>query len=534
MSAPEPAPDPIQTPTEDSFVYITGPKLYAVVASVTLVAFLILLDMSIIATAIPRITADFHSIDDIAWYGAAYNLASAALQPMSGKLYTHLRSKWTFLAFLFVFTLGSLICGVATSSQMFIVGRAIAGLGTSGITNGALTILSNSAPLEKRPFLFGFVTAFGQLGIVFGPLLGGAITQYSTWRWCFYINLPCAAVAAVALVFTAIPERPVELDSSSSSSSYLKTVLSKLDISGFALFAPAAIMFLLGLQYGGSTYPWKSATVIGLLVGAGALFVVFMLWERRQGADAMFPLAMIAKTEVWSSMLNSMFLYGGVVLVSTFYLPIYFQGVKGVSPFMSGLYVLPNIGMTLISALTGGILLRKVGYYVPFAMIGGAAGTIASGLFSTLSPSTSTGQWVGYQIILGIRGIGIQTTIVAVQTVLTPDEISVGMALVIFSQTFGGAIFLAVAGTIFNNSLRELLLEYVPGIDPAALAKAGASGIRDVVSPEDLPAALDAYAKSISRTFYLGLASGILIIATAWGMGWHDIRAKKAVEDGEA
>ena len=168
--------------------YLTGFKLLTILASLTLVTFLVLLDSSIIGTAIPRITTEFHSLPDVGWYVGAYTLATATLQPISGKLYTHFRTKAVFLAFVFVFELGSLVCAVASSSVVLIIGRAIAGLGASGIFNGAMTVLSGAVPRDKSPFYTGILFGVAQLGIVLGPLLGGVLTEHASWRWCEYTH----------------------------------------------------------------------------------------------------------------------------------------------------------------------------------------------------------------------------------------------------------------------------------------------------------------------------------------------------------
>lgn len=172
-----------ETSTPDQ-EYLSGFPLIILMVSMTLVAFLMLLDISIIATAIPRITSQFHSLDDVGWYGSAYLLANCSLQPLTGKIYTHCNSKYTFLSFMALFELGSLLCGVAVSSKMLIVGRAVAGMGASGIMNGALTIISASFPMDRRPLITGIVLSFSQIGTILGPLLGGVLTQYTTWRWC--------------------------------------------------------------------------------------------------------------------------------------------------------------------------------------------------------------------------------------------------------------------------------------------------------------------------------------------------------------
>jgi MFS family permease len=148
------------------------------------------LDNSIIATAIPRITDQFHSLGDVGWYGSAYLLTTAALQLLFGKFYSYFSIKWTYLVAISIFELGSLICGVANSSLTLIIGRAVAGLGSAGIFSGALIILAHSVPLEKRPAYSGFIGSMYGIASVSGPLLGGVFTDKATWRWCFYINLP--------------------------------------------------------------------------------------------------------------------------------------------------------------------------------------------------------------------------------------------------------------------------------------------------------------------------------------------------------
>jgi MFS family permease len=176
-------PTPESPESNDEARHLSGSKLYALALALLLTAFTLTLDMSIMATAIPKITDDFHTINDIGWYGAGYLTTLTSLQPTSGRIYTHFSLKPAYLAFLAVFAFGSLLCGTAVSSTMLIVGRAIAGMGGSGIINGAMTIIGVEAPPEKRPILLGLLFALSGLGQVVGPLLGGALTQHASWRW---------------------------------------------------------------------------------------------------------------------------------------------------------------------------------------------------------------------------------------------------------------------------------------------------------------------------------------------------------------
>ncbi|KAI1852376.1 hypothetical protein JX266_002554 [Neoarthrinium moseri] len=520
------SPGEVADADEQPVEYITGFKLLAVMSSVTLTAFLMMLDISIISTAVPRITSDFHSLPDVGWYTAAYQLASASLQPLTGKLYTHFRVKWTYLVFLFMFEAGSLICGLAKSSSMLIGGRAIAGIGGSGLMNGAMTIIAGALPLHQR--------ALAQLGIVCGPLVGGALTEYATWRWCFYINLPVGGLVAFLMTFTSFPELtkkpPFTL-------AHVRSTIPELDLAGFALFAPAAVMFLLALQFGGNTYAWSSSVVIGLFCGAGALAVVFVLWERRRGDRAMLPGPIIRQRIVLSSAVNGMALMATIFVASQF-MPIYFQGVRGETPTMSGVDLLPSILSQLLTVVVSGAIVSKVGYYLPFAVASGAVSAIGNGLLSTYSPTTETPKWIGYQILTGAgRGLGMQLGLIAVQNALLPQQIPVGIAFMIFCQNFSGAVFVVVGTVIFTQSLTSELAVHAPSVPPEAAHAAGASAsaVRALVPPgsSELDGVLLAFSNSVDKVFYLLIATSLVGFVSAWGMGWVDTRKKKAPEKGE-
>ena len=202
-----------------------------------------------------------------------------------------------------------------------------------------------------------------------GPLVGGALTQYTTWRWCklhrfatifcfnlnsisgFYINLPCGGLVAAMLAFVHVPDQI----SKPNPMSVIRKIHTKLDLIGFVLFAPAAIQFLLALQYGGTTLAWNSAQVIGLFCGAGVMFVVFPAWEYYKGDAAMIPFSMVRKRTIWASSLVFGF-FMAQLFCASYYLPIYFQGVKGVSPTLSGVYLLPGILSQLFASITVGML----------------------------------------------------------------------------------------------------------------------------------------------------------------------------------
>ncbi|KAI1386648.1 major facilitator superfamily domain-containing protein [Hypoxylon trugodes] len=508
------------TPKEDHSHYVTGAKLMTIFVALVLASFLMLLDSSIVSTAIPAISDEFHALEDVGWYSAAYNLGSAALQPLTGKIYKCFCLKWSFLTFFVVFEIGSVLCGAAQSSNMLIIGRAIAGAGASGLLSGSIIIISSCVPLHRRPTLIGINQGVAQLGTVIAPLIGGAFTTGYTWRWSFYINLPLGAIVAVPIVFLRIPEQIAK----DPALKILAKIHHHLDLLGFALLAPAVIQLLLALEYGGNKFAWNSSQIIGLFCGSGATFIVWVFWNYYKGDDALLPFSIMKRRTVWASALNYSFqmetLFG-----TSYWLPIYFQAVKGVSAILSGVYMLPTILAQLLFTVSAGMLVTRVGYVPPFSIFAGVLIPIGCGLFSLLQPDTSTGKWIGYQIIASSgRGAGLQMPIVAVQNTVTQEDLPMAMAFLLWAQYMGPTIFLTLYNLIFNTTLKTVLPQIAPDVDAQAIISAGATGFRQIVDARDLPKVLVAYSDSVDRVFYLVAAAGVGGFIAAWGMGWQDIR----------
>ncbi|ATY63259.1 MFS multidrug [Cordyceps militaris] len=499
--------------------YIHGWRLCSVMLAITLACFLYLLDVSILVTAIPKITSDFHSLTDIGWYGATYNLAR--------HFYTYFHAKWTFLVFFLVFELGNLVCGLATSSTMIIIGRTIAGAGASGLTNGSFAIVTACAPMEKRPQLMGILIGVCQMGLVAGPLIGGALTEFTSWRWCFYINLPVGAVTIVAFLATNIPDKRKYVQNPG------RLTLQKMDMLGFVLFAPAAVMILLALEFGGNKYAWSSPTIIGLFVGGAVEVVLFLLWERRAGMTAMIPLPIIGKREVWTACVASMFMFS-TMLGAGYYLPVYFQTVRGLSPLRSGISMLPAIVTQLVATVVCGGLVQRVGYYLPFMILSAVIIAVANGLISTWGLHTHTLVWAGFQVLLGIgRGMAFQMPIIAIQAHTPPALASVATATMVLFQTFFGSVFLAIVNTLFNTKLKQELTARLPEIGADKIINAGAADIGSVVPADKIDQVLESYSLGVNEVFYAIAAICVCMFIFSWGTGWTDIRKKPEKEKGD-
>ncbi|KAJ5673931.1 MFS general substrate transporter [Penicillium macrosclerotiorum] len=252
---------PVDVAADDG--YMTGWSLGILVLALGLALFLVALDMTIISTAIPSITKEFHSIDSQGWYGSAFFLTDGATQASWGKIYRFFPLKICFIISMAVFEAGSLICALANWPIMLIVGRAIAGVGAAGVASGAYTILAVSAAPRIRGSLtaiFGMSYAFASF---VGPLLGGVFTTETTWRWCFWINLPIGGLALAAILFLFTPPVGPKPEPATWIS-----IFKQVDLTGVMLLTSTMICYLLAMEW-------------GVLSSPG---VTVMWWERLLGS----------------------------------------------------------------------------------------------------------------------------------------------------------------------------------------------------------------------------------------------------------
>lgn len=274
-------------------------------------------DNTIIATAIPRITDQFQALEDVGWYGSAYLLTTCAFQLFFGKLYTFYSIKWVYMTALFIFEVGSVICGAAPNSTALIIGRAVAGLGSAGIFSGAILIVAHTVPLRQRPTYTGMIGAMYGIASVAGPLMGGAFTDKLTWRWCFYINLPFGLVTAVFIVFFFSSPKSAK----KSTAVGWKAQAAQMDPVGTLVFMLSIICLLLALQWGGTKYPWGNGRIIALFVIFAVLISVFIGLQIYLQENATVPPRVFVNRNIWGSAFFGATL-GGAFFVMVFYVSL--------------------------------------------------------------------------------------------------------------------------------------------------------------------------------------------------------------------
>ncbi|KAK2614399.1 hypothetical protein N8I77_001231 [Diaporthe amygdali] len=511
-SAAQPPPAP---------TYPTGFTFALTLFALFISLFCVALDSTIIATAIPRITDQFQALQDVGWYGSSYLLTKCAFQLPFGKTFRFFSLKWTFLAALLIFEVGSVLCAAAQSSAMLIVGRTIAGIGCAGISSGGLIIIANITPMEKRATYQSLYGGIFGIASVVGPLVGGAFTDKVSWRWCFYINLPLGAVSAAFIILCLhLPPKPNPLKDQG-----VLGLLWNLDPIGFVLFVPSIICLLFALQWGGTTYAWNSAQMIALFVVFGTTLIAFVGSQAWLGEQGTVPPRIAKQRTIFASSLFTFCLAGTFFLLS-YFIPIYFQAIKGKTALQSGIDTIPLILPNVIGILFAGFGTSKIGYYVPFIYLAVVIAPIGAGLLTTLSPNTSTAKWVGYQILFGFgSGCGFQLPQVAAQIVLPPRDIPMGISVSMLFQGLGGAVLISAA----NNVLNDRLLHYVdalaiPGVNGMDVINAGATEFRHIVPAEHIGEVIDVYNLALRKAFQIALIMACLSALPAALLEWKSVK----------
>ncbi|KAI1414042.1 MFS general substrate transporter [Hypoxylon sp. FL1857] len=514
-----PRPSVTEVENADKNDFLQGIPLYLLIVGLSLVVFLISIDRTIITTAIPFITAEFSSTADIGWYGSSYLLTACAFQPVFGRVFTLFNTKWSYLLSMFVFEIGSIISGFAPTSASLIIGRAIAGFGSAGILTGSFVIVATAVPLTVRPIYTAVVGLMFGVGATVGPLIGGVFTDLVTWRWCFWINLPVGAVTIIVMVLVYHPRphvgpRPKILDR-----------LVKLDLIGNLILLGASVMLFLALEYTLTGTSWASAEIIGLLAGAGVTAIIFVVWLSWKQERALIPPAIARQRTVAASCMMAFFTYGAL-LIHTYFLPIWFQAILGYSAIESGVAMIPYFVANALFSVFSGVFVSVVGYFTPPAIIGSAIGTVGCGIITMFYPGMSTGMWIGFEVLASAGfGMSIQQGFTAVQSVLPPEDLAVGTAAVVASQSLGGAIFISVGNSVFQNRLQALVHQtHIEGLDVRAIISAGAVAFRKLVPPDELPAVLTLYNAALHTVLIVGIPLGGLAFLSCCFLEWKSVK----------
>jgi EmrB/QacA subfamily drug resistance transporter len=488
-----------------------------------LVIFLFAIDATIVSTSMPTIVARLGGLELYSWVFSVYMLTSALATPIFGKLSDLFGRRNLMLAGIGIFVLGSTLCGAAQSMETMVLFRAIQGLGGGAIYALAFIIVGTLYPIDQRAKMQGIISSIWGIASILGPLAGGLIVEHWSWRWIFFVNLPITSAASALIVF-GLKETMAERRKP------------KLDLLGAATLLCGLILLFYALSLSANAHQPSNAKLWGLMALALVVLTGFFFIERN-AAEPIIPMDLfklkLFKTSVLVTMLASMGVFGAIG-----YLPLYLQGVVGITASRAGLVLLLlSLAWTGGSLLAGGSI-NRMGYRC-VAVMGMALLAFGYGLF--VMPMFSGGVVV---VLLAAVAIGVGmglanlTTLVAVQYAASVQRIGAATSTLMLFRTFGGAFAVTLLGTVLLNQMHHDLERLGAGAPLSADLREKITNpqnlleppTRALLPPELVPRLVDILAHAIWCAFLTGFILMLLGVVASLFMG----SSSNTVTSGEA
>ncbi len=424
--------------------------------------FMAALESTVVGTAMPTVIASLGGIDIYGWVFAAYILAATVMTPIWGKMADLIGRRPAMFGGLALFILGSALSGLAQTMPQLIAFRVIQGLGSAALFPVGMTITADLLSLEQRAKLIGIFSGMWGIASLFGPLVGGYLTTYVTWRWCFYLILPFGILSAI-LIWINYEEK------------YERQRKITLDYWG-TLTISCALLLLLLLVERGAGFP--ASFIGGGVALCLALFLVFVQIERRH-PNPLIPLGLFGNRMIVMTIVHGLFAMMALIGTMSF-LPLFVQAVMGTNAAEAGKILIPYIIPWVVTSIIGGRLILRFGYR-PLAMVGMACMLFGAAMLAQVTTET-TRLALSFDIIfLGMGGgLTIATMMIAAQHAVPRQQIGVTTATVQFARSIGSAVGTAAMGALMSWRLRDLL-----NSAPAEIAHlANQAEIGSIVRPE--------------------------------------------------
>ncbi|RAO71893.1 uncharacterized protein BHQ10_007905 [Talaromyces amestolkiae] len=495
---------------------INGWKWYLTLVSILASTFLYALDATVVADLQPVILQELGGIQKLPWLSVAFLLSATATNLLWGRMYGHINAKWLYIFHVTLFEIGSAICGASPSINVMILGRAITGVGGSGLYVGCMTLIATTTTLTERPMYISCTGFTWGLGIVLGPIIGGAFSESSVgWRWAFYINLFIGAICAPFYIFL-IPSKDPRPGAS------VRERVSELDYFGIILQAGVLSALILAINMGGIVYPWNSGRIIAMFVVFGVLWILLSIQQvyaiATTVSSRIIPVQFFRSRTVL--LLFAATAAGGAsAFVPIYMIPMYFQFTQAGGALEAGVRLLPFIIIMVIFVFINGQLMARLGHYVPWFLVGGLLTVAGAALMYTVDQETSDSRVYGYTVLIG-AGVGmyLQASFSVTQAVVDVDNIAPAIGFVTLAQFLGITMALAIANSILLNSSLGRIQQILPTVSTSEIQGAILGSDSTLVQslPSDLKAqVLAAIVSAIGKTYTLVIAGGSLVVISS-------------------
>ncbi|KAL2752595.1 hypothetical protein ACRALDRAFT_1058457 [Sodiomyces alcalophilus JCM 7366] len=440
---------------------LRGLKWFFAYTSLLSTTLLYALDGTIVAAMQPAILDTYGETEKLPWIGVGMFLGALTVLPI-GRAFGVFNVKWLFLGLVILFEVGSVLCGAAPNMDAFIVGRVIQGIGACGCYLGAVTYISMTTTVRERPLYLSGIIATWSMGSVLGPVVGGAFAQSSaTWRWAFYINLLIAAVFAPPLIL-CLPNIDPAADLT-----FVEKLLTQ-DWASMVIFLGGSACLSMALTFGGTVYAFDSRQEIALWTVSGVLLIVFVLvtvyHPLVEYRHRLYPIHLMKSMEL-NILQFAIFMAAGSMVTSLYYIPLLFQFTRGDGALIAGVRLLPFLCGMVFASVANGALMPRLGYYMPWYVLGNGLILIGSALMVTVEVSTSDAHIYGYTVILGVGcGSFFTSGFSVVQALVEPSELSNAISYMAIGQTLGQIIILSLGGSLFQNIGAQRLSKILPGV----------------------------------------------------------------------
>ena len=436
IQSPPPAPTPEQTGA------MTHREVMEALSGLLLAMFVAMLSSTIVTNALPRIVPELEgSQTGYTWVVVATLLTMTATTPIWGKLADQFSKKMLVQVALVIFSIGSVIAGLATSMEVLIGARAIQGLGVGGLTALVQIVIASMVSPRERGRYSGYIGAVFAVATVSGPLIGGLLVDTVGWRWCFFVNLPVALLAFVVLHRTLhlpVIKREVHID-------YL----------GATLLMGGVSLLLVWVSLAGNQFAWGSSTSVALVVAGIVVVAAAIFVEARIAKDPVIPLRLF-RDRTTSLATAASVLIGFAMFGATVYLSQYFQLARGMSPTKAGLMSICMVGGLTVSSIVSGRMITRTGRWKKLLIGGMVLVVIGVGLLATMDEATPLVVIGAYMTILGLGlGITMQNTVLAVQNSVPLADLGAGSSVVAFFRSMGGSVGVSALGAALSHEVAD-------------------------------------------------------------------------------